>query len=434
MTTEHWRKTSLGRVLLNLAWLLAGKGVGALLSLVYLGLAARTLGAEGFGQFSLILGTAQAVTAFVRLQTWQIVVRYGMPHLSEGRSAALARLVGFCIGLDLAGALVGCAIVTAGMLLLGPRLNWSVDLSHSTLVFCLVIFLSVRSTAVGVLRLHDRFGVGAVADAVMPVVRFAGALVVVATGASVRGFLLAWAVAEVTTALVYWVCAKLVAPRALALPHLRLARLASLENPDIWRFIWFSNMNSILNSGSKHVVVLLVGLATGPVGAGQYRIAAQLSQALARISEMFSRVVFTELTRAHTDRTGDDFGRLLLQSTRLAVVASVSIVLALLLIGRPLLDLVVGGDYAGAYPLLLLLGLASSIDVAGVSFEPALVAQGRAKQAFRVRIVATICLLLALALLLPPLGTAGAAMGVLISSATALLLFRITSRREARSC
>ncbi len=433
MAAGRWRDTSPGRVLSNLAWLLAGKGVGALLSLVYLGLAARTLGAEGFGQFTLVLGTAQATAACVRFQTWQIAVRYGMSHLREGRSAALARLIGFCTGLDLAAALVGCAVATVGVLLLGPRLGWSAELSHAAILFCLVVLLSFRSTAVGVLRLHDRFGVGAMADATTPVTRFAGSLVVVAVGGSVRGFLLAWAVAEVTTALVYWRCAGRVAPGALALPRLGAIRLASLENPGIWRFSWLSNANSTLNSGSKHLVVVLVGLATGAVGAGHYRIAAQLSQVLARVSEMFSRAVFPEMARAHAGRTGGEFGRLLLHSTLLAGAVGLVTVLVLLLLGRPMLELVAGHDYAGTYPLLLLLSIAAAVDLAGVSFEPALIARGRVGQALRVRAVVALCLLLALALLLPALGTLGAAVAVLAASATALVLFGLASWRVARS-
>ena len=57
--------TPFGRALRNVGWLLTGKGVGAVLSLVYLALATRSLGVAGFGQFSLVLGTGQAAAALV---------------------------------------------------------------------------------------------------------------------------------------------------------------------------------------------------------------------------------------------------------------------------------------------------------------------------------------------------------------------------------
>src|SRR3546814_4688965 len=68
----------------NLGWLLASRGVLAVLSLVYLGVATRTLGAADFGRFALITGASQAIALLVGFQTWQIVVRYGVDHLNSG--------------------------------------------------------------------------------------------------------------------------------------------------------------------------------------------------------------------------------------------------------------------------------------------------------------------------------------------------------------
>jgi O-antigen/teichoic acid export membrane protein len=145
--TGTWRDGSLGRVFINLGWLLGGKGMGAALSLVYLALAARSLGPEGFGEFTLVLGGAQAISAFVSCQTWQIVVRYGLPHVKEGRAAAAARLAGFCLSLDIAGAVIGCAIAALAVAVLAPLLGWPDQLAHAGLAFSFVVLLTGRSTA-----------------------------------------------------------------------------------------------------------------------------------------------------------------------------------------------------------------------------------------------------------------------------------------------
>ena len=123
MTALLHNKGLLRRALANVAWLLAGKGLGAVLSLIYLGLAVRTLGAEGFGQFTLVFGTAQTIAAVVSFQTWQIVIRYGVHHVSAGNEGALARLAGFCIGLDITEAIAGCLIAWGGVTLLALRLG-----------------------------------------------------------------------------------------------------------------------------------------------------------------------------------------------------------------------------------------------------------------------------------------------------------------------
>jgi O-antigen/teichoic acid export membrane protein len=426
LTLRHARDGSLGRIFTNLGWLLGGKAIGAVLSLVYLALAARNLGPEGFGQFSIILGGAQAISAFVSCQTWQIVLRYGLSHLREGRAAAAARLAGFCLSLDMAGAVIGCAIASVAVIVLGPWLGWPAGLSRDGLAFSFVILLTGRSTAVGILRLHDRFGIGASADTVTPITRFIGALTVVALGATVRGFLIAWAAGEIMTAIAYWVCVRTVAPGSLTWPSASRIRLVLGENVGIWRFTWMTNLNVTLDAGGKQVVVLLVGLVVGPVGAGHYRLANQLAQALARISDMASRAMFPELARAHAASDGGDFRRLLLRAIGLATLAGIVITLVLTALGHPLLRLIAGQPSIGLYPLLLLLGLASALDLASVVFAPALTAMGKPERVLLVRVGANLCLFGSLAILLPWLGTSGAALATIVASGAALGLFGAT--------
>ena len=76
----------------NFGWLMTTRGVVALLSLVYLGIATRSLGVADFGLFALITGAAQAIATMAGFQTWQIIVRYGVDHLNAEDDVALGRL------------------------------------------------------------------------------------------------------------------------------------------------------------------------------------------------------------------------------------------------------------------------------------------------------------------------------------------------------
>ena len=429
MSDKSKRSGTLGRILENAVWLLAGKGVGAVLSLVYLGLATRTLGPTDFGQFVLVLGTAQTVGSLVGFQTWQLVVRYGMEHLQAGRREAIGRLVSFSVTLDLGAALAGCGLAALGVMLLGPKYGWDAEFRLQALLFSFVMLLTFRSTAVGILRLSDRFGMGAAADAVTPATRLAGALVAVATGATVTGFLLAWAVAEVATATVYWLLAARIGKGAVHWSHWKLIAEVPKENPGLLRFAAITNMGSTMASISNQFTVLMVGLFVGPVAAGAYRLAHQLGQALATLAAMMSRAIFAELTRAHFGTSKAQLSKLFRDTSKLASVAGALIILILLVAGEPALRLLAGNAYVGAYPLLLLLGAAAALDVGGVSYEPALMATARAGLAFWLRLIGTAMLLMLLAILLPTYGAIGAAIATLIASFVGLILFGVTAWR-----
>lgn len=416
-------KGTLGRILGNTGWLLSGKGVGALLSLAYLALATRSLGVEGFGQFALILGAAQTVAAFVGFQTWQIVVRYGMAPLQEGRRDELGDVILLTLSLDVAGALAGCLIVTLGIGSFGAYFGWSQALQDRALLFALVMLVSVHSTAVGVLRLHDKFSQGALADVVTPIVRLLGAAVVAAEGATISRFLLVWAGAEAATALVYWWLAR--RTRSFSLRRWRWRRMLRVlrSHDGLAGFAGTTNLNYTLAAVGRQFSTVIVGLFVGAAAAGQYRLVHQLGQALAKLGDLVARAIFAELTRVHVGEVRQNLVKLFRSAVRFSFAAGAVVVALLLLVGKPALGLVAGEAFLPAYPLLLLLGFAAALDLGGVSFEPALIATGRAGLALKLRIAVAASLLVLLLILLPRLGTVGAGIATVSASILGLILF-----------
>src|SRR3546814_13033080 len=95
----------------NLGWLLASRGVLAVLSLVYLGVATRTLGAADFGRFAPFTGASQAIAVLVGFQTWQIVVRYGADHLNSGHDVGLHEFMSDSVGRDVTSWVVRVGLV-----------------------------------------------------------------------------------------------------------------------------------------------------------------------------------------------------------------------------------------------------------------------------------------------------------------------------------
>jgi len=432
LSTEEKVASPFRRALRNVGWLLTGKGVGAVLSLIYLGLATRTLGPIGFGQFMLILSIGQAVGALMLFQSWQVVVRYGVPLQTAGDTAALGRLVRFCALLDIGAAAAGVVVVTLILWALDARFGWDDRMTRDAMTFCAVLMLSIRSSAIGVLRLFDRYGIGAAAESTTPVTRFVGAAIVVASGPNVRGFLIAWGAAEILTAIVHWRAVWRIAPDMIR-SGWRDSAPVWREHPGLMRFAALTNVSATLNAIGRQGVVVAIGLVTGPAAAGAYRLAFQLSQALAQIAEMFSRGIFPEFSRADRATSRDDLRRLFRQSTRLTLTVGAIICLAVPILGEPALHLVGGRAYTDAWPLVLVLSLAVAIDVMGIGFEPMLIGTGRAGAAFRIRLAAVAVLIVAAMGLVPRFEALGAALATLASSLAALVMLWPAAMRAVRA-
>ncbi|HET6538267.1 MAG TPA: oligosaccharide flippase family protein [Sphingopyxis sp.] len=424
------------RILANTGWLLGGKGVGAILSIIYLAIATRTLGVADFGRFALILSAAQAINIIMSFDSWQIIVRYGQDHLRadaapQGRDA-LNRLARFCIIVDLAAAVIGCGLAVVLTLAFGPLMGLSRDMAIEALLFCAVMLLTIRSTPMGILRLFDRFDAGALAETMIPIGRMIGALLVLATGPSIAGFLFAWAGAELLCAISYWWLALRAGKGRMGSWRAGRALDARHENPGLIGFMTTTNLQTTLSSMGQQAAVLFIGIFVGPTGAGLYRLANQLANSLSKISGLLSRSIFVELARTNSHAGAAELRALFRRTNRLALAAGAIIILLILAIGEPLLGLIAGQDFLPAYPILLVLGIAASIDLVGVSYRPLLMATDGARLSLIITCVSTATLLALLALWLPLYDTIGAAFANLAASILSFLLMGWASRNIMR--
>ena len=416
-------RTALQNILRNTGWLLGGKGLSAVLSLIYLAIVARSLGVAGFGKFTLVLGAAQAVELLASFQSWQIVIRYGIPHFTAGRDDDLNDLLRFCTLLDIVAALVSAVVVSMVYIGMGHYFGWSDKLVGGAIAFGILFTISSHWTPIGILRMRDRFDVATYADAATPIVRCIGAVIMLTIKPGAIGFFGVWAVAEFLTAIAYWTAALRVQPIRWNLRRGLRLKAIKQSNPGIVRYALATNVYSSLDVGGKQVAVLIVGFLLNPAAVGGFRMAQQLAQGVAKFSQTLGRAIFPELMRSRTDEAGERaFATLLRRTFRLTAIGAAIVVTVVLLLGQQLIGLIGGKQFLSAYPLLQILGLAAAIDFAAVAFEPALVAMGRAGLALKLRLVSTTVLLGGIVALIPLWGTKGAALAVFAASLTSTIL------------
>lgn len=397
------------RLIQNIGWLLSGRAVNAVLSLVYLALATRTLGLDGFGYFALIVALGQTVTGLANFQTWQFVVRWGAT--SDGPADA----TGFAIALDFFSVILGTVMAAALVWSAQHWLPLPDELLWVAFWFCVVSLLAMRSTPTGLLRLRFQFGRATAAEAVQPIVRAIGAVLAAIYMPTVLGFIIAWAVAEVAVAIALWVAAAW--NERVDFSRISLWRIPR-EHPDAWRFVWSTNMSGSLNVGGKQVMILLVGAIGGEAFAGGFRVASQLGQALVQLAQTVSKAIYPELV--HAQDAAHDIAR---RMANIALVGGVLAVLFALFFGRWGLVAIAGPEFRVVYWAMVILAIAGAIELVGASLESLLVSAGKAGTAFLVRAVPTLLALSLLEVAMDWNGLKGAAFTVLGSSALAVIGF-----------
>ena len=419
----------MNRLFKNIGWLLGGRGFNAVLSLVYLAIATRTLGLASFGHFAIILALGQTVIGIANFQTWKFVVRWGA---GEGGAA---EATGFALALDLLAIAFG--IILAGVLVITSQ--WWLPLPEELLwlafFYCVVLLLCMRSTPTGLLRLRFAFARATMAEAVQPIVRVAGAALVAVLFPSVLGFVVVWMLSEIAVAAAIWIAAS--TRERIDFSQISLRGIPR-DHSGAWRFVWSTSLSGSLNVGTKQILILLVGAIGGETAAGAFRVAAQLGQGLVQLAQTISKAVYPELVHARDEAV--DMAR---RIANLALIGGVIAVFFAVFFGRWFILLIAGPEFRGVYWPMIILAVAGAIELVGASFESLLVSAGRAGTAFIVRALplAVDCATVGAAMNWQ--GLKGAAFIVLFASALAVMGFwvamlslrtiRITVERPSES-
>lgn len=399
-------------VMQNFGWMIASRGVAAVFSLIYLAIITRSLGVSGFGAFALITGAAQMLANLLAFQTWQIIVQYGVNHLENDDEARLARLYRVSLLLDIVSIVTG--IVSSALILyfFADALGLKPTLARATLIFNIIILVSVRFTPIGILRLRDRFNLAAAADSATPTFRLIGAITVAFVHPSLQAFLIAWAIAELLTAAAHWYAVYKIGEMRLMLKHGHGIGQVLQDNPGLPRYAVTASFSQSLVIAAKQIPLFLVGGLTGTAAAGAFRLAAQLSRSLTTVSQLIAKAAFPEIVRAVRNQGVGSLGGVILGSVRIALAVSTILFALVVMFGQLLLETVGGQDFGQAYYSLLWLAAAACTELVIVAFEPAIMAAHRAHLAFLARLAATVIMIVIAVMLEPVMGAEGVAAAV----------------------
>ncbi len=430
---RHWLRDRHFRSLLkNSSYLGLSRGVAAACSLATLAFAGRGLGVMLFGMLILIISYARAASGIAKFQSWQLIVRYGGAGLASGNPEQFKSSTGFAASLDLLSGILGMLAAVLLLPLIAPLVGIERQYWWLAMAYCALLPTMGAATPSGVLRTLDRFDLISWAGTLSPITRAISCGIAFATGAELPVFVAIWFATDLAGDLVLW----LLAWRELRRSGLHTGIRPTLRPdtlPGAWRFAIQINLTVGVQTLWGPIARLAVGGLLGPAGAALFRIASSLADSAQKPADLLAKAFYPEVVRM--DLTSRKPWKLMLRGAVLGSALAIIAIIILLVGGKPLILLLFGKDFLGAYPPLVMLMAVPLIAIVGFPLAPMLYALGRAGDPLKARIIASVLFFASLPPLSWSFGLVGAAGAFVIATVvyTAIMMGQLAGDyRRAR--
>lgn len=416
MTKPIVRDGPFRAILRNASYLGSGKLGGALLSLLALATAGRVLSPALFGTLVVVQAYASGVSALVKFQTWQFIVRFGAPALVRNDVDRFRDVTGFSFGLDLASGVVGLVV---GMALLPFVADWvGIGTGHLrvALLYCTLIPVMTAATPTGILRTLDRFDRIAVQQLVTPLLWAVGSVISYLTNLGFAGFVFAWYAAELTGDVLLW----LFAADELRQRGIRGALRPGLMRParrirGAWNFVWTTNFAHSIWSAWGPASNVIVGAMLGPASAGLFKIASTFFDSASKPADLMAKSFYPEIMRL--DPSSRQPWQLAIRSGLMAGGVGLLVLLLIVIGGKPLILLAFGQRYVEAFELLRIMTASLLISMVGFPMESLLYMADRQRAALIAEASAAFVYGILLVALIHWLGLTGAGIAYVVGMA-----------------
>lgn len=427
---KHWFNDQHFRSLIkNSGYLVASRAVSALAWLVILALAARGLGLILFGTLILTTSYVKAVSGLAKFQSWQLIVRYGGHGVAHGDPEHFKVATGFALALDTASGMVGLLVGAALLPVIGHWIGIQPNYLWLGILYCTIIPMMTQSSPDGVLRVFDRFDLISWSGTLMPITRAVLIALAFAAGASFATYVAIWFATDLLDTLF---------PGLLAWRELRRHGLLDGMRPTLrpavlsgaWRFAIDVNLASSVQSVWGPVGRLVVGGLLGPAETAWFRVASIFADSAQKPADMLGKAFYPEIMRM--DLTSAKPWKLMLRGTFLVSGVALLAILIMLLGGKPLIILLFGRAFAGAYVPLMILMAIPFIGIFSFPLSPMLYALGRSDGPLKAKLLGSAIFFVTIAPLSWRFGVIGAAIALVLGNVVNTAAMMIQLRGEHR--
>jgi len=297
------------------------------------------------------------------------------------------------------------------------------------MLYCTLLPTMGAATPTGVLRALDRFDLISWQGTASPIARVILVAIAYAMDAPFAAYIAAWFVTDLGGDLYLWFLAWRELRRRGLMEGIR-PTLKPASLPGAWRFAIHVNLNASVQAAWGPIARVVIGGLLGVEGAALFRAASSLSDAAAKPSDLLAKAFYPEIVRM--DLSTKKPWNLMLRGTALASMTAMLGIVVLLVAGQPLISLLFGKGFVGAYGALLILMLVPFFSIFSFALAPMLYALDRPDAPVTARLIGTIAFFVLIAPLSWTMGIRGAAIAFVIGTAATVSVMIWQLAREYR--
>jgi O-antigen/teichoic acid export membrane protein len=427
---KHWFKDQHFRSLVkNTSYLGISKIVAGIAGVATVAFAGRGLGVILFGTLILITSYVKAVSGIAKFQSWQLIVRYGGHGVAHGDPEHFKVATGFAFALDVVSGIGGMLMGAALLPFIGTWAGIQPQYLWLGMLYCTVVPVMSSATPDGVLRVLDRFDLLSWSSTLLPISRAVLCAAAFVAGSSFTAYVVIWFATDLIGNIYPWYLGW----RELNRHGLHVGIRPTLKPdalPGAWRFAIDVNLASSVQAVWGPIGRLVVGGLLGPAGAALFRVASTLAEGAQRPADLLGKAFYPEVMRM--DLTSGRPWKLMLRGTVMVGILAVAAILILVVGGKPLMSLIFGKAFLGAYVPLVILMAIPFIGIFGFPLSPMLYALGRSDGPLKAKLLGSAVFFLTIAPLSWALDVVGAAIALVLANAANAVAMMVMLRGEHR--
>jgi O-antigen/teichoic acid export membrane protein len=382
-------------VFANMGRLLSGKIAAGLISLIYIAIAARTLGVREYGVLNLVHGYAVFMGGLIAFSGFHGLVTYGAEALQEQDHGRLAQLIRVMSLIEIAMATLAIIVSILLAEVAGRAMHWPPEAIQFAPVYSLAILATVRATPWALLQLANRFDLIAIHQVVMPATRLIGAFFILALDGGLRAFLWIWLLAALAEGLSMWIMAWWVYRRMNRGSAVNKGWSGDVrtKNPGLIKFIALTNFDLTLRDFAPRAAPLIVGWVAGPAVAGIFILAQRASASLTQPPQLLGQALYSTIAQLISAKNNVAAAIAVRRSALIIASGAFALAAVMAIFARELLLLLGGPDFVGGASILALILFSRAIVAPTQVWSSAMTALGKPQASMRANLIGNVALL-----------------------------------------